>query len=310
MISLLSVLASAAFAAGAPVAAPALGRIIFDGRVPWNFTRYTFDTNTSLYQNIDNVHGYNQTWDEVVQLPIVPPSLFDLPNLDHIFGTRSVEVTLSDASIFVPGDGVPDLGFRRSELVPATNNGSDATVQGTTTFHWSIRTDPARELNYTHEYHPTWHETADYSTSEFTFHTGTYFNLSNEIPYTPGLDLTTPRTLRLAGRQTSPEFVYISVPFTEETWHNFAVTLGWEDNTMSIYYSTNYSPLELVVGPVFNNNTGGGQFHMGALKLPLPPSTDVNLYGYQESNINEGLIYGGNFIEDSSAGGVRLSPWL
>lgn len=59
----------------------------------------------------------------------------------------------SDNSIFVPGGNPPQVGFRRSELVPATNNGSDITVQGTTTFHWSIRNDPMRPLNFSHEYH-------------------------------------------------------------------------------------------------------------------------------------------------------------
>lgn len=59
----------------------------------------------------------------------------------------------SDQSIFTPGGGPPQVGFRRSELIPATNNGSDSTVQGTTTFHWSIRNDPLRPLNFSHEYH-------------------------------------------------------------------------------------------------------------------------------------------------------------
>jgi hypothetical protein len=46
------------------------------------------------------------------------------------------------------------VGFRRSELMPAIDGeGNATTVQGTTTFHWSVRTDPARPLNYTHEYH-------------------------------------------------------------------------------------------------------------------------------------------------------------
>jgi hypothetical protein len=43
-------------------------------------------------------------------------------------------------------------------------------------------------------------------------------------------------------------------------------------STMSIYYSTDYEPLQLIAGPVTNNNTGGGQFHMGVFKLPTPPS--------------------------------------
>jgi hypothetical protein len=64
----------------------------------------------------------------------------------------------SDESIFVPGSGGPQYGFRRAELLPGIDGNGNATdVDGKTTFHWSIRTDPTRPLNYTHEYHPVWH---------------------------------------------------------------------------------------------------------------------------------------------------------
>ena len=62
----------------------------------------------------------------------------------------------SDYSIFVPGGSPAETGFRRSELLPEidlSQNGNSSTVQGTTTFHWSVRTDPTRPLNYSHEYH-------------------------------------------------------------------------------------------------------------------------------------------------------------
>jgi hypothetical protein len=59
----------------------------------------------------------------------------------------------SDKSIFTPGGSPTEVGFRRSELIPASNNGTDATVQGKTTFHWSLRDDPVRPLNFSHEYH-------------------------------------------------------------------------------------------------------------------------------------------------------------
>jgi hypothetical protein len=54
-----------------------------------------------------------------------------------------------------------------------------------------------------------------------------------------------------------------------------------------------------------NNNAGGGAFHVGLLKLPTGPlGIDVVHEGYQPSNINEGVIFGGVFIEDSSKGCV------
>jgi hypothetical protein len=142
--------------------------------------------------------------------------LFDIPT-----NTKAVEVTLNNQSIFLAGTQL-QYGFRRSELIPGTNNGTDATTVGVITYHWSIRTDPTRPLNYTHEYHPAWHETNDYSSSQFTFQTGKYFSQSNEI-HGP----TNPYTLRFAGRQTSPETVFFSTPFTKDVWHNFAITLSY-----------------------------------------------------------------------------------
>ncbi|KAI0346707.1 hypothetical protein BDW22DRAFT_794508 [Trametopsis cervina] len=270
--------------------------IIWDGRVSLLTTPADFDKNSSIYDH-QFVHGDNQTWAEIIKFPVVLPSLFDIPKL-----AKPLEVTISDRSIFTPGGGAPQVGFRRSELVPATNNGTDATVQGTTTFHWSIRTDPLRPLNYTHEYHPVWHETATFDTSEITFLTGKPFNQS--------FDPTAhdPRTLRLAGRQSnSPETTFFQVPFTEDVWHNFALTLGWTSNKLTLYYSEGYAPLKRVAGPVFNNNAGGGQFHVGVFKEPTGPlGIDVLHEGFQESHLNEGLIFGGVFIEKSDDGCVSL----
>ncbi|KZV87211.1 hypothetical protein EXIGLDRAFT_652353 [Exidia glandulosa HHB12029] len=283
--------ASGAFAAALPKSCP----ILFDGRVALTARAADFDKDTSKFDH-QFVHGENQTWAEILKFPVVSPSLFDLPKF-----AKAVEVTLTDGSIFVPGGGPPQVGFRRSELIPASNNGTDVTVQGTTTFHWSLRDDPARPLNYSHEYHPVWHETADFSTSEFTFQTGTPFNASFENP-----QVHNPRTLRLAGRQSnSPETIFFSTPFTLGVWHNFALTLGWETNDLTFYYSIGYAPLKRVVGPTFNDNSGGGQFHVGLLKLPTGPlGIDVLHEGFQASHIHEGLIYGGVFIEDSSSGCV------
>jgi len=225
--------------------------------------------------------------------------MFDIPKL-----AKPVEVTLSDQSIFLPGGGPLQTGFRRSELIPATNNGTDITVQGTTTFHWSLRTDPTRPLNLSHEYHPVWHETADFSTSEITFLTGKPFNQSFDPT------ALNPKTLRLAGRQSnSPETTFFQTPFDDDIWHNFAVTLGWTSNELTVFYSKNNAPLKRVAGPSFNDNSGGGQFHVGLLKEPTGPlGIDVLTQGFQESHLNEGMIFGGVFIEDSSDGCVTLSP--
>ena len=75
--------------------------------------------------------------------------------MHHVCSSR-LTLHRSDYSIFIPGGSPPEAGFRRSELLPEidlSQNGNSSTVQGTTTFHWSVRTDPTRPLNYSHEYH-------------------------------------------------------------------------------------------------------------------------------------------------------------
>lgn len=77
---------------------------------------------------------------------------------------------------------------------------------------------------------------------------------------------------------------------------------------LTVYYSSGYAPLERVAGPAFNNNTGGGQFHVGVFKEPTGPlGIDVLHEGYQEAPFEEGLIFGGVFIEDSSHGCITTS---
>ena len=78
---------------------------------------------------------------------------------------------------------------------------------------------------------------------------------------------------------------------------------------LTLYYSTGQSPLAKVVGPMVNDNSGKGQFHIGMLKLPTgAPGIDVTKEGYQSKRPNEGLTYGGIFIEDTTEGSVTLEP--
>jgi hypothetical protein len=149
---------------------------------------------------------------------------------------------LSDKSIFYPG-GNPQFGFRRAELMPAIDgNGNASDVSGVTTFHWSMRTDPTRPLNYTHEYHvslhvysshfistvltacsqPVWHEYADYSSSQFTITLGTPFDKGKDP------NVKEAKSIRVAGLQAlDPEVTFFETPFTDNVWHNFALTLDW-----------------------------------------------------------------------------------
>ena len=68
-----------------------------------------------------------------------------------------VAVSIDNSSIFVAG-GVPQNGFRRTDLIAAVNGVHDANgliaqmESGTTAFHVSIMSDLARPLNFSHEY--------------------------------------------------------------------------------------------------------------------------------------------------------------
>jgi len=96
-----------------------------------------------------------------------------------------------------------------------------------------------------------------------------------------------------------------SVAMDKTQWQNFAVKMDYTKNQVQIYYSVGDAALKSVAGPKSANLAGGGQFQIGILKKPTGSSDVVNS-GYQEKNLNEGQIYGGIFLEDSSDGCVSL----
>lgn len=67
-----------------------------------------------------------------------------------------------------------------------------------------------------------------------------------------------------------------------------------------MWYSEGDAELAKATEPLNNNNAGEGQYQIGMLKKPTGTSDVVNS-GYQESGLDEGLIYGGIFIEDSAS---------
>ena len=92
-----------------------------------------------------------------------------------------------------------------------------------------------------------------------------------------------------------------------------------------MFFSTGNDPLKEVVATRPNDATGKGQgmsvlsspsdtpnipnpAHFGVLKLPGQPSKDPVNEGIQEPNIDEGLIYGGIFVEDTSKDPPTLTP--
>lgn len=120
-------------------------------------------------------------------------------------------MTISDSSIFNS-----QTGFRRAELLPVTNSGTDQSTTGIKTLHFSIQKDVTRPLNFSHEYQLVFLETADYSTNQFALKTGAII----------GRDSQEAEMLVLQSNVRSPVDIH-TVPFVDGVWHNYALTLDF-----------------------------------------------------------------------------------
>lgn len=79
-------------------------------------------------------------------------------------------------------------------------------------------------------------------------------------------------------------------------------------STTQVFYSQGNAALKAVTQAIANNVAGQGQFHFGVLKKGTDGVGDITKNGFQEAGINEGIIFGGIFEEDSADGCVSLSP--
>lgn len=80
-----------------------------------------------------------------------------------------------------------------------------------------------------------------------------------------------------------------------------------DNRTSQVFFSAGTAPLKAVTQAIANDVSGQGQFHFGLLKKGIGGQNIVK-DGFQEAGIDEGIIFGGIFEEDSSAGCVSLSP--
>jgi hypothetical protein len=129
-----------------------------------------------------------------------------------------VEVTISDKSIFAPSANNVQTGFRRAELLPASNSGTDPSTTGVKTLHFSLMKDAKRPLNLSHEYQLVFLESNDFSTNQVVLKTGTILGQATKDPDTLQL---------FANVNKSPNTVLFSTPFTAGVFHNFALTLDF-----------------------------------------------------------------------------------
>lgn len=74
-----------------------------------------------------------------------------------------------------------------------------------------------------------------------------------------------------------------------------------------MFYSQDADALVAQTETLANDVSGQGQFHFGVLKKDLNGGDDIVKNGEQEQGIDEGIIFGGIFEEDSSAGCISLS---
>ncbi|TEA15188.1 hypothetical protein C8034_v002416 [Colletotrichum sidae] len=292
LFTTLSLLIAAGAAHPATQAAAKQCPITFDGRVPTKFTLPDFDTSASPFNNAF-VFGKGLKASDAVSIPAGVSSLFD--------GTTSkpFQVNIDDRSIFAPTETNVQTGFRRAEMLPVSNNGTDPSTAGIKTLHWSMMKDPKKPLNLTHEYQMVFLESAVFSSNQFALKYGDLI----------GIHPKDPDVLHLFGNsntQPSPEL--LTVKFTEGVFHNFALTLDFGKNLTQVYYSQGSAPLVAQGKPIVNDIQGQGQYHFGVLKKSVNGTGDLTKSGFHESGINEGIIFGSIFLEDSSDGCVTLAP--
>ena len=204
--------------------------LIFDGRIPAAFTLKNLDTNASPF-NPNYTKGQNLSWSQIAHYPSLRPSRFDF--VDARNTTKPIEVTITDQSLFVPGGGSAQVGFRRAGFL--LGNGTDASNEGVATFHWSTRqpqpsfSQGFTGLNLTHEYMNAWHERNDYSGNQFSINTG--IMLSQDYPANCSTACTAfeqgllKQTWKFLDRANNIVFV---TPILYDQWQNFAVTLDYD----------------------------------------------------------------------------------
>lgn len=145
-------------------------------------------------------------------------------------------------------------------------------------------------MNYTHEYQVFFVETADWVANQLVLRVGAPLDGTAS-------QKAQPKNLRLYGNSKTNQLLY-ETSFVDG-WHNFALELDFDKNTVKTYYSQGSNTLKAVTSAISNDLSGYGELHFGLLKKPTGTS-DVLTSGYQEKKINEGLVFGGIFVENGS----------
>ncbi|THU84686.1 hypothetical protein K435DRAFT_806507 [Dendrothele bispora CBS 962.96] len=275
--------------------------VVFDGRLPLSYSTADIDASANPYLTVVKGSEAASHYSQPLGTSVPPTPLSTVQE-------QALSITIDGTSIFLPGGSNPQNGFRRTDFIAQntslTSSLTSVTEVGVTKFHFSIRDDPDLPLNLTHEYQIVFIEPSD-GTHVFDVQLGSPFT----NPTAQDLPVADAASLRVRDHASD---VLFSTAFTNDTWHNFAVQVDWDQLTLQVFYSTDGNQLESVTDVIPNNSVaqgsaGQGDFHIAVLKLPLvDPSdsaadqNDVVHFGIQE-NTHEGLFYSGVFVESISS---------
>ncbi|KAI9066003.1 glycoside hydrolase family 131 protein [Trametes sanguinea] len=285
--------------------------VIWDGRVPFNVTNADLDTSTGPYLTVVKGSENATHYDRLLGHSKTPTPLWNEGLLPLIPREQVISVTIDNSSVFIPGGGPPQYGFRRTDLIAAVNGEHTELItrmeSNTTVFHFSIQKDDLRPLNFSHEYQIVFIEPNDGSH---------VFWIQLGSPFTdPTGPLPDPNAHSFKVLDHALNVLF-STPFASNVWHNFAVQVDWNNRTLAVWYSEDTELLRLVKASTPNPTTalgpdGQGDFHIALLKLPIvnPADSpadqgDVVHHSIQEGT-TEGLFYSGVFVESASQGVSR-----
>lgn len=220
-------------------------------------------------------------------------------------------IRIRDDSIFVPGGNPANAqnGFRRTDVLPAINKAT--ALSGVTTFYQTIRLDSRAPLVLTHGYLLASIEipTGDHVWDIFA---GSDFDSQN----TAHMPSRNSQTIRVRDLRTNTLY---SLPLSYDQDYNFAITVDWSANMLTVYASTGNSPLRRVAGPNSNDpkaasSSGQGEYHLQLIKFPLPDAnvpisqrSDVPHVGFQEPIKQEHVFFSNVFVTSGNA--IQQSPF-
>ncbi|OAV85331.1 hypothetical protein PTTG_30606, partial [Puccinia triticina 1-1 BBBD Race 1] len=196
-----------------------------------------------------------------------------------------IKLRILDNSIFVPGSGPPQFGFRRTDVNPVIDR--TTTLSGTTTWYQTIRLASDAPLVLEHGYLLASIEgpTGDHV---FDIFCGSDFDAKN-YEHKPSSNS---KTIRVRDWTTK---TLLELPLVYDQSYNFAVTVDWDKNTLTVYSSIGTDPLKMASGPTANDPKAmspdirqKGEYHIQLIKFPLADKKtpadktwDTPHYGFQ-----------------------------